>query len=349
MHIIKTKSFKNRLALLVCFLAIISGTTTVNAQGNQASLRFSPELTTATVGEIFTTDIVINTAGNQAVGADAKIIFDAGMVEVTQVEAGDIFADYPLLAHNNQTGRIAISGIVSGPSNLYSGTGVFARIHWRGLNPGDAIATFEFVPGDTRDSNIAVLTGNNEALEQVNSLIMILEGDQPVERLQPIVQPTPSPDTTGVASANPTPAPTPQPSPTPSPTPKTGVVGTITNLIGGIFGTNKSSDNSSETPDGQVISDLPVEGTVDESSDPRYAPISRNEPQTDIDEPDSQADKNQVEIADTVTGDIPATQTNQNNSPLPFILAIVIIITLGVGVAGVVHKSRKKGEKVIRL
>lgn len=157
-------------ASLVIVSYMISAHTLVWA--DQPRIQFSPSNVSVEVGETFLTEIIVDTAGVEAAGADAIISYDSAQLEVVSINKGTIFSDYPQTAFDNSQGKMRVSGVVSGPRELYSGRGVLATVEWRALLAGKASVELNFDPGSTVDSNIAVTYGNGDALEAVENLVI---------------------------------------------------------------------------------------------------------------------------------------------------------------------------------
>lgn len=154
------------------------------------SLLFSPTNLSIGTDSQFTLSIILDTAGQGVSGAGAKIIFDPTYLTAISITTGDLFTDYPAAIINNDHGLAIISGIASSPTDRYTGSGTFAAITFRPFHPGQTKVSFNFTPNSTTDSNIAVMTGNGDILEQVNDLTVNITGDV-VNRT--INSPTPSP------------------------------------------------------------------------------------------------------------------------------------------------------------
>lgn len=135
-----------------------------------ASLYFSPDNVSVANGQITPVQVMVDTSGQAVGGVGAKIQFDPNDLSISNIEAGSIFADYPVVAFDNANGTAVISGIVSDNNSLFSGQGVFAVISWQPKRQGSSRVTFQFEPNNTRDSNIAVSTGNGDILSEVHPL-----------------------------------------------------------------------------------------------------------------------------------------------------------------------------------
>jgi hypothetical protein len=211
--------------------------------GAGASLLFNPQEKTVGRGTQFDINIDIDTAGESVGGAGAKIRFDPAKVNIISITPGAVFTDYPAATFDNTTGKLNVSGIVGSPTDLYSGKGVFATIKMVGLTPGTAQMSFEFVPGDTTDSNIAITSAPWDTLTDVNTLnINITETNQQVVVDAPV--------NSGVAVSS---APG-----TPTAPKKLSLIERITEFFGSIFGYGEKTEMAEEY-------------------DP-YGPIERQEP-----------------------------------------------------------------------
>lgn len=352
----RMKSFLLFSPVKLSLVALLLMPVTVFAQA-PGRLSFEPNRVTAQTGETFFTDVIVDTGGLATGGTGAKIIFDPASVKVINIEAGDIYADYPALIYDNKAGEITISGIVSSVNSLYTGSGVFARIGWQGVTPGVAIAQFEFEPGNTTDSNIATMIGTGDALGSVGSLTVTLSGESLFVPQTPIpVVPAETDGTEGEPTDSTgqqtNPNQTPQPTATPSTqieaeTESTGILGSIGKVFGGILGSGSKADSA--VKEAQPAGFEPGDSTQ-YSEDDLYQPIGRLDPNTSSDRTARGSDDNdqvlQVGRMTHPTSDGIALST----------LAIygLTIILVGVIFAGVYWFWRKKhpkvpGEKVIRL
>jgi len=141
-----------------------------NTHAQSASLLFSPDNIETNVGADFEVNILLDTAGAEVGGAGAKLIFDPGSLQIVQIKRGSTFNDYPSLIKDNVQGKATISGVVSVPSQLYSGSGIFASVVFRSKAVGSTKVNFDYTQGSTKDSNVAVTYGNGDILSKVNTL-----------------------------------------------------------------------------------------------------------------------------------------------------------------------------------
>lgn len=139
-----------------------------------ATLSFSPSSLTTPLNQSFTASVIVDTAGFSTGGVGTIIRYDPFVLSAVAITTNSIFADYPLAAIDKQKGKISISGISSSNYNLFSGKDTFAVIEFVGVNPGKSIVSFDFIPGSTTDSNVAITYGNGDVLGAVSNLSVVV-------------------------------------------------------------------------------------------------------------------------------------------------------------------------------
>ena len=182
-----------------------------------AFLSVDPESVKIGVSQVFSTDIIVDSGSNQVGGVGVILHYDKDYLSVDHIETGDTFSDYPLAASDDSQGKVAISGVVGSPSQLVSGAFAVGKIFWRALKIGTTQVNFDYQPGSTTDSNVAVTNGSGDALSGVSNLSVEIVNDPQPNGISEEAQATATPTST------------------PSPTPQTfiGRVGSIFNsLIG---------------------------------------------------------------------------------------------------------------------
>lgn len=334
------------LSLFFVASFILTSTSTVSAQSS-GRLEFSPNLLKGQVDDTLSTEILLDTGGVNALGADTRIYYDPQVIEVTKVEAGSIFGDYPLTAYDNAQGLISISGIAVSNDRLFNGKGVFATVYWHSLASGQSIAYFEFEEGSTKDSNIAILTGNKDGLGSVNSLTFTIGGQGTAERVEPVnttqtVNPAPDSNNTQTETNETT-----QPedtssaqssSDTTSTADSPSVIKNIIKSVGSIFGKTDTEAEPPTTGFGQASEDKPDTDkmTAEEKKEYElYGPLTASDARTDIDEPE-------------VITDIP--EVKSDNLWVRVVAAVAIILALASGVFLVFWQQKHKTDgKVIKL
>jgi hypothetical protein len=162
--------------LIISFLTFSFLTRVQPVFAVEPSLLFSPETENVKSGETFDIDLLIDTAGQQVGGVDAVVKYNPSLLSGASIQTTGVFNDYPATIINNQDGQINISGIVNSINNLYAGRDTFAVITFKAVSQGTAIVNFHYLPGSTRDSNIAVTFGSGDILNRVNSLTVSIQG-----------------------------------------------------------------------------------------------------------------------------------------------------------------------------
>lgn len=158
-----------KLLLVLFSLFILSTPYSINAQSASGRLYFNPDKAEVSNGSEFTTTIYVDTAGSDAGGTGIILNYNPVFLEAVSITPGIIFSDYPLAAIDNESGKVAVSGISGSADQLFNGNDVFATITWRSKKTGSTDISFTFEPGSTSDSNIAVSFGNGDILSDVNT------------------------------------------------------------------------------------------------------------------------------------------------------------------------------------
>lgn len=170
------RKFILHFALILLF---ILSPISIHAQSG-ASLNVDPSEKTIGVGQYFSTDIIVNTGDNKIGGAGAILLYDPMLIQVDRIETGTSFDDYPLAAYDNESGRLAVSGIVGSPDKLLSGVSKLGTVIWKAVSLGETTISFDFQEGSTTDSNVAVTVGSGDALSSVSTLnVNIVSDPQP--------------------------------------------------------------------------------------------------------------------------------------------------------------------------
>lgn len=142
--------------------AVISSQRDIELEVNQggdtgsASLSLSPASGSFKKGCNFSTQVVVNTAGKTIDGVDAVLTYDPSKLIVTSINNGTIFGSYPANTAGPQTKKISISGVAS-LNQSFQSNGVLATINFKVNETAAAGATtvsFDYISGDTTDSNI---------------------------------------------------------------------------------------------------------------------------------------------------------------------------------------------------
>lgn len=129
-------------------------------------LFLSPSERQLPVGEKFQADVVLSTVEKSVIGIDVILKYDSEKLEVLEIIPGQVFDFYPRLEKEN--GQIFISA-VNHQEKVFSGQGILAQLTLQGKAAGEAKLKFDFTPGETTDSNVALENSQKDALEEVRN------------------------------------------------------------------------------------------------------------------------------------------------------------------------------------
>lgn len=143
-----------RLAAIIC-LSLTILASPVSALAVSPRLYLDPATATINSGSTVTLKLKIDTAGQEAVAADAKISFPPATIGIVDITAGDFFPKLSKVI-NSTAGLVDLHAYFdSGDVTSKSGTGTVAVITVKGTAAGAAEITLSCVAGSTTDSNIA--------------------------------------------------------------------------------------------------------------------------------------------------------------------------------------------------
>jgi hypothetical protein len=127
------------------------------------SLDLSPASSAITVNNTFNVNILLDTAGNLADGVDIySLHFNPAVLQVVdantsvagvQISPGTLMPNTVINTVNNLTGVIQFSQATSGGTS-FNGAGTLASINFRGVGAGTSDVTFDFILGNTADTNV---------------------------------------------------------------------------------------------------------------------------------------------------------------------------------------------------
>lgn len=168
-------------------------------------------------GTPFDIDVLVDTAGQNIDGVDARILFDSSLSVANMTQGTEpSLPSYPAFTSNNTTRTVSIStNIGSGPnatpangSNLKIAT---IRFNTLAVASG-SLVNYDFTPGLRNDSNI-VQSGTSQTGDPVDILSAVSNATIQIGQAGPTATATPSPVPT--ATPRPTNTPTPRPTVTP--------------------------------------------------------------------------------------------------------------------------------------
>jgi len=144
----KTKSFK--LYALAFSFTLLALHFALAKAANAQTFSLSPSTATKSAGLEFNVDLNIDTAGKAISAADAKITFDATVLQVVKVQKGTLF---PEVTQNIYSGTLYVSGSFAESGESASGSGKLATITLKGKTAGTSPFTFVCSTQST-DSNL---------------------------------------------------------------------------------------------------------------------------------------------------------------------------------------------------
>ncbi len=147
---------------------------TAQASDHLPALSLSPDKMTYdfSPGRTYSVGVILESVGKEIDGVDVAIRFDPKKVRVTStsVTPTALFERYPSNLVCNRVGDsngkctaagvIKFSGLSFNPQKI---SGVIGTFSFEPLTKGEANFTFDFTPGATTDSNIAVHCGGEES------------------------------------------------------------------------------------------------------------------------------------------------------------------------------------------
>lgn len=161
MPVVEGNMFKK---ITVCLTLIIAAHF-LTAKADAARLYIDPPTGNYTLGQQFQARVILDTEGSSTAGTDIYLKFNPQIMEVEDIQAGEIYNQYLGKSIDNQNGALSLSGIISLNDNVgYTGEGTFATITFKGLTLGISPVSFDFTPGDKNDSNVAVLANSDDQL-----------------------------------------------------------------------------------------------------------------------------------------------------------------------------------------
>lgn len=138
-----------------------------NAMAAESSVSVSPQIITASVGEIFTIDIIVDSADGDVYGAQYELYFDNAVLNATSQTQGTFLSQDGESTNvfvntiNNTLGKIVYSETRMGSPAGVTGSGVLASITFETIKSGTSALTLSYVM--VMDSN------KEEVMTAVNS------------------------------------------------------------------------------------------------------------------------------------------------------------------------------------
>ncbi len=156
-----------------------SGQTTVSSDVpvGTASLTLSPATKSVKVGEQFTLDVMLDTAGDLSSGVDLSMNYDPKLLDVVdsdaaadgiQIAPATVFDFSPQNLVTLATGHIDFSASQQATSKGVAVTGQkIATITFKTKSAGSATVSFDFTPGSLDDTNVIKIEDARDLLNTI--------------------------------------------------------------------------------------------------------------------------------------------------------------------------------------
>ncbi len=116
-----------------------------------ASFSLEPTSGSFAKDQTFTVKINLNTGADLTTSAEALLIFDGSILDVSEVAYTSF---YPQYFKNITSGKVYIGGAVQNPTDTKTGSGLFANLTFKGKAAGSSTVRFDCTAGKTTDSNV---------------------------------------------------------------------------------------------------------------------------------------------------------------------------------------------------
>lgn len=184
------KRFTASFIATICLVVGIEVLSASTAYAASADLTLSPVTQTINAGEQADIAVELNTGGANSSDTDLYINFDATKVILVDILPGTIYDQYIGEEIDNAQGRASISGLASKTENLFSGTGTFATLRFKGTGAGTTAITIDFTLGQRNDSNVVDFQTNEDILATTTNASLTVLGA--AATLTPTQMPTPT-------------------------------------------------------------------------------------------------------------------------------------------------------------
>ncbi|MFW5703666.1 MAG: cohesin domain-containing protein [Patescibacteria group bacterium] len=162
-----------------------------------ATLKFDPTSITATSGNTFEVDIIVDAEDEEISGTDAYILYDSTLVDPKDVTPGTFF---PVVSNTTDGEQVYINGVVTDPTDFKTGSGVLATVTFEMLTGGSG--DLQFYCDTTQPDTSKIVKNDVDATNVIDcaslTAFQINGGDAPAD-VAPTATPMPAPtsDTSG--------------------------------------------------------------------------------------------------------------------------------------------------------
>ena len=129
------------------------------------------------LGETVSVKINVWTGGYNSSGTDIVLNYNPKVLQASPSGfiRGKIYSDYPKVSVDVIKGVIRISGVAASAKQAFSGAGEFGIFKFKARTKGTTDLTIDFKNGQTEDSNIMILSTNEDNLQKVKNLKLNIE------------------------------------------------------------------------------------------------------------------------------------------------------------------------------
>lgn len=157
-----------------------------------ATLTLSPATQSVNVGDEIKIVVDLNTGGAATTTTDLYVTYDATKLILTDITPGTIYDQYIGKEINNATGIGSITGLASSTAKLFTGTGTFATLTFKGIAPGTPQIAIKYTPGDRNDTNVVDIETNSDILSSVAASTITLAGTTLTPTMTPTINTNPT-------------------------------------------------------------------------------------------------------------------------------------------------------------
>lgn len=135
-----------------------------------AYLKFGNSAVSATAGQTFTVDVVVDAGTDNITSTDIWVLYDPSFISAQTVTSGTFF---PAVTNNLTSGKVSITGLIVDPGTYRTGSGTVATITFSALKNGSTTLSFDcrtdvsnsskVIQNDINATNIIVCAQNQTA------------------------------------------------------------------------------------------------------------------------------------------------------------------------------------------
>lgn len=161
---------RKRLLSWFSFLFIAFSTLFLAGHVDAAYMKFGNASYTATSGQTFTADVVVDAGTDNVTSTDIWVIYDPSYLSAQTVTSGTFF---PAVTNNITSGKVSITGLIVDPGTYKTGSGTVATITFQALKNGTTTLSFDcrtdvsnsskIIQNDINATNIIVCAQNTSA------------------------------------------------------------------------------------------------------------------------------------------------------------------------------------------